>query len=230
MLLALKPHNRSVTDIPTLYVATTNPGKLRDFATVNTPGVTLLPLPGLDGLPEAPEIEPTFEGNAISKALHYSALAPGLVVLADDSGLEVDSLNGAPGVRSARFADDHNYPTRRLLPAHPQRYVDQRNNLCLLDALASTREDHRQARYLCALAAVLDGALLSTATGTVEGEILAVPRGNRGFGFDPLFLLPDTGLTMAELALDQRHRFSHRSRALASLMANLQHLPLFAQT
>ena len=224
MLLAPKPHNRSVTDIPILYVATTNPGKLRDFATVNTPGITLLPLPGLAGLPEAPEDEPTFEGNAISKALHYSALAPGLVVLADDSGLEVDALSGAPGVRSARYADDRNYTTRRPLPA------DQRNNLCLLDALASTREDHRQARYRCALASVRDDALLATGHGSVEGEILAIPRGNGGFGYDPLFLLPDQSLTMAELAPADRHRFSHRSRALSVLVANLQHTSFFAQS
>ncbi len=213
-----------MTETLILYVATTNPGKLRDFASALTPGLTLLPLPGLAGLPVAPENEPTFEGNALSKAIHYSALAPGLVVLADDSGLEVDALNGSPGVRSARYADDQHYTTRRPLPN------DQRNNLCLLDDLASTREQDRHARYRCSLAAVLDGTLLATGTGSVEGEILAIPRGNGGFGYDPLFLLPDKGLTMAELALEQRHRFSHRGRALVSLISNLQPLPIFAQT
>lgn len=213
-----------MTETLILYVATTNPGKLRDFASALTPGLTLLSLPGLAGLPVAPENEPTFEGNALSKAIHYSALAPGLVVLADDSGLEVDALNGSPGVRSARYADDQHYTTRRPLPN------DQRNNLCLLDDLASTREQDRHARYRCSLAAVLDGTLLATGTGSVEGEILAIPRGNGGFGYDPLFLLPDKGLTMAELALEQRHHFSHRGRALVSLISNLRPLPLFAQT
>ena len=213
-----------MTDTPTLYIATTNPGKLRDFASAITPGLTLLPLPGLAGLPEAPENEPTFEGNATSKALFYSSLAPGLTLLADDSGLEVDALHGAPGVRSARYADDRHYITRRPLPP------DQRNNLCLLDDLASTREADRLARYRCVLVAVRDGEVLATAHGAVEGEILAIPRGNGGFGYDPLFLLPDEGLTMAELAPEVRNRFSHRGRALQRLLANLEPAKLFAQS
>ncbi len=211
------PSSLTIEDVPetTLYVATTNPGKLRDFASALTPGITLLPLPGLASMPEAPEDEPTFLGNATSKALFYSALSPGLTVLADDSGLEVDALSGAPGVRSARYADDQNYTTRRPLPP------DQRNNLCLLDALASTRESDRTARYRCVLALVRDGELLATASGSVEGEILAVPRGNGGFGYDPLFLLPDEGRTMAELAPEERHDFTHRGRALAALLQSL---------
>ena len=208
----------------TLHVATTNPGKLRDFASALTPGITLLPLPGLATLPEAPENEPTFEGNATSKALFYSALSPGLLVLADDSGLEVDALHGAPGVRSARYADDQHYTTRRPLPP------DQRNNLCLLDALASTREADRTARYRCVLVAVLDGRVLATGQGSVEGEILAIPRGNGGFGYDPLFLLPDHGLTMAEIPPEDRHRLSHRGRALEALLRNLHEANVFAQS
>jgi len=216
-----------VTSENTLYVATTNPGKLRDFASALTPtlkpALTLLPLPNLADLPEAPEEESTFEGNATSKALFYSTHAPGLTVLADDSGIEVDALHGAPGVRSARFADDLHYTTRRPLPP------DQRNNLCLLDALASTREADRLARYRCVLVAVRDGVVLATGSGSVEGEILAIPRGNGGFGYDPLFLLPDVGRTMAELAPEERHRFSHRGRALDALLANLQQSHLIAQ-
>ncbi len=199
----------------TLYVATTNPGKLRDFASALTPGLTLLPLPGLAGLPEAPEDEPTFLGNATSKALFYARLAPGLTVLADDSGLEVDALGGAPGVRSARYADDSHYTTRRPLPP------DQRNNLCLLDSLASTREADRQARYRCVLVAARNEEVIASSSGSVEGEILAVPRGKGGFGYDPLFLLPDEGRTMAELAPEERHLFSHRGRALEGLLGSL---------
>src|SRR5436305_9402525 len=92
-----------------LYIATSNPGKLRDFAAAAAPNFTLTPLPNLNQIPAPPEDEPTFEGNARHKALYYSHRAPGKIVIADDSDLEVDALHGAPGVRSARFADDHNY-------------------------------------------------------------------------------------------------------------------------
>jgi XTP/dITP diphosphohydrolase len=207
-----------------LFVATTNPGKLRDFAAAATPDVTIDPLPELSTIPAPPEDAPTFEGNAVSKAVFYSGHAPDLLVLADDSGLEVDALHGAPGVRSARFADDRHYKTSRPLS------TDQRNNLCLLDALASTREEHRQARYRCVLALARNGELLLTAEATVEGEILAVPRGNNGFGYDPLFLLPDLGLTMGELALDQKQRLSHRGRALETLLASIASDHNFAQS
>ncbi len=195
-----------------LYVATTNPGKLRDFAQATTPRITLEPLPHLATLPTPEEDEPTFEGNARLKAIAYSLHAPGLLVLADDSGLEVDALAGAPGVRSARFADDRAFLTNRPLPP------DQRNNLCLLDLLASTRESLRTARYRCVLALARDGEILATASGTVEGEILAVPRGTGGFGYDPLFLVLDEGRTMAELIPAERQHHSHRARALASLL------------
>ena len=195
-----------------LYLATTNPGKLRDFTHALTPGHSFSPLPGLDTLPVPEETADTFEGNARLKAIAYSIARPELLVLADDSGLEVYALKGAPGVRSARFADDRGFRTNRPLPA------DQRNNLCLLDALASTPESRRGGRYQCVLALARNGEVLATAAGSVEGEILAVPRGSAGFGYDPLFLLPEEGLTMAELAPADRNRHSHRARALALLL------------
>lgn len=198
-----------------LLIATTNPGKLRDFAAATTPGITLDPLPNLADLPTPEETGTTFAENAIAKALAYSLHAPGQIVLADDSGLEVDALHGAPGVRSARFADDRNFTSRRPLP------TDQRNNLCLLDALASTREADRSARYRCVLAAARDGHLLATGVGAVEGEILPFGRGNSGFGYDPLFLLPDLGQTMAELPTAEKLQFSHRGRALQDLLTKL---------
>lgn len=199
-----------------LALASTNPGKLRDFTHAATPGVTLAPLVNLADLTVPPEGELTFEGNARVKAIAYSLHAPGELVLADDSGLEVDALDGAPGVRSARFADDRGFTTNRPLPS------DQRNNLCLLDALGSTREADRTARYRCVLALARDGVVLATAEGSVEGEILAVPRGNSGFGYDPLFLLPDEGLTMAELPMAARLEHSHRGRALRVLLSTLE--------
>jgi len=201
-----------------LFVATTNPGKLRDFAhaAASFPEVTLEPLPNLATIPSPEENADTFEGNATLKAVAYSLAAPAQLILADDSGLEVDALHGAPGVRSARYAEDRSFTTNRPLP------VDQCNNLCLLDALASTREDARTARYRCVLALARDGVLLATANGTVEGEILAVPRGSGGFGYDPLFLLPDEGLTMAEIDPETRLRLSHRGRALVDLLDHFQ--------
>ena len=201
-----------------LFVATTNPGKLRDFAHAAAafPDVAIDPLPNLAAIPAPEENADTFAGNAILKAVAYSLAAPGQLILADDSGLEVDALNQAPGVRSARYAEDRGFTTNRPLP------TDQRNNLCLLDALASTREEDRTARYRCVLALAKDGAILATVDGTVEGEILAVPRGTGGFGYDPLFLLPNEGLTMAEVDIETRLRLSHRGQALVHLLTNFR--------
>ena len=201
-----------------LHIATSNPGKLRDFAAAVTPGFEIAPLPGLSDIPAPAEDDPTFVGNAVAKAIAYSLHAPGLTVLADDSGIEVDALNGAPGVRSARYADDRGFVSRRSMA------TDARNILCLLDDLGSTREADRTARYRCALAAARDGIVVATSEGTVEGEILAVPRGNGGFGYDPLFLLPEEGLTMAELDMSDRLEFSHRGRALQALLPKLSAL------
>jgi XTP/dITP diphosphohydrolase len=202
----------------TLYIATSNPGKLRDFAAAATPNVTIEPLPGLNEIPPPPEDEPTFEGNARLKAIYYSQLAPGKIVIADDSGLEVDALNGAPGVRSARYAEDKNF----AIP--PSATIDERNNLCLQQALLqhSHSTDHPKARYHCVLAAARDGKILCVADGTVEGEILPAPRGTNGFGYDPLFYLPDHNKTMAELDPQTKLRFSHRGRAFTALLAHLQ--------
>lgn len=212
------------SDPVTLFVATTNPGKLRDFASAIAPGIVLEPLAGLASMPEPPEDEPTFQGNADAKSVAYSRLAPGVLVLADDSGIEVDALHGVPGVRSARFAEDRAFHTNRPLP------TDQRNNLALLDALASTRQDDRTARYRCALSLARDGQVLARAEGSVEGEILAYPRGLAGFGYDPLFFLPDLGLSMAELSLAERLEYSHRSRALTSLLQSFDFITVVAQS
>jgi XTP/dITP diphosphohydrolase len=165
-----------------LYAATTNPGKLRDFAraAASSPSIRIEPLPTLAAIPAPPEDEPTFEANARAKAIYYSLRAPGLLVLADDSGLEVAALDNAPGVRSARFAADLAHPA-----ADPADTVDLRNNAALLAALADVPEGRRQARYRCALALARNGELLHTAEGSVEGLILTAPRGAGGFGYDP---------------------------------------------
>jgi XTP/dITP diphosphohydrolase len=196
-----------------LYIATSNPGKLRDFAAASSL-IALTPLPGIKEIPAPSEDEPTFEGNARLKAIYYSHHAPGEIVIADDSGLEVDALHGAPGVRSARYADDQNFPSP------PNTSTDQRNNLCLLQALHQIPAPH-QARYRCVLAAARDGKILATGDGTVEGEIIPAPRGANGFGYDPLFYLPEHNKTMAELDIEAKLSFSHRGRAFAALLRAL---------
>jgi XTP/dITP diphosphohydrolase len=198
----------------TLYIATSNPGKLRDFAAASQ-NITLTPLPGIKEVPAPSEDEPTFEGNARLKAIYYSHYAHGEIVIADDSGLEVDSLQGAPGVRSARYADDHHFP------GPDNSTTDERNNLCLLDALSKIPHPHK-ARYHCVLAASRDGEILAMGAGTVEGEILSIPKGTSGFGYDPLFYLPDQNKTMAELDIKTKLTFSHRGRAFTSLLRHLQ--------
>jgi XTP/dITP diphosphohydrolase len=204
------------------YAATTNPGKLRDFAYAaegQPPGggaVLIEPLAGLGGIPAPAEDEATFEGNAREKAIYYSRYAPGELVIADDSGLEVRCLDGAPGVRSARYAEDLGFP-------HPlASTVDERNNAALLRALDGVPENCRQARYRCVLALARDGEILMTADGTVEGRILIAPQGVGGFGYDPLFLLPEYGQTMAEVDPAVRIEVSHRGRALRSLLKRIE--------
>jgi XTP/dITP diphosphohydrolase len=200
----------------TLYVATTNPGKLREFATAAAAhGITVETIPGLAEIAAPAEDELTFEGNARLKALYYSERAPGLTVMADDSGLEVDALEGAPGVRSARYAEDENFQKT------PGSSVDERNNACLLHALDCTPDAVRTARYRCALAVARDGQVTNVAEGTVEGRILTTPRGTGGFGYDPLFLIPELDQTMAEISPKVKHELSHRGRAFRALLEQL---------
>ena len=203
-------------EMPMIYVATSNPGKLRDFAHAAGQSIAIVPLPGLATIPSPPEDEPTFEGNARAKAIYYSLQSPGQLVLADDSGLEVDALHGAPGVRSARYAEDLGWAA-----SAEDENPDQRNNACLLHALLGTPEKKRQARYCCVLAAARDGQVTHVANGTVEGEILTAPQGADGFGYDPLFYLPPYNRTMAELDPVTRLACSHRGNALRQLLALL---------
>lgn len=203
-----------------MFVATTNAGKLRDFAAALTlpadgEGIELLPLPGLKEIAAPAEDEETFAGNARVKALYYSRFAPGELVLADDSGLEVDALKGAPGVRSARYAEDSSFA------GESQMSTDERNNACLFDALNGVAEDKRGARYRCALVAVRDGAVVAEGDGTVEGLIVLNARGDGGFGYDPYFVPEGESGTMAELELEARMKLSHRGRALKDLLEKI---------
>ncbi len=200
----------------TLYAATSNPGKLAEFATsASTAGFEVLALPGLAAMPEPDEDAPTFMGNAEKKAVAYSRLAPGLLVFADDSGLEAEALGGQPGVRSARFADDLGFH------AHSTALKDERNNRCLLSLLAQLPNASRAARFVCALALARDGKVLLRAEDEARGLLLSAPRGKDGFGYDPLFLLPALGLTMAEIPREQKWEIGHRGRAFRGLLASL---------
>ena len=204
-----------------LYIATSNSGKLRDFAAAATGNIILTPLPNLKEIPAPAEDEPTFEGNARLKAIYYSHHALGKIVIADDSGLKVDALHGAPGVRSARYADDQDDQKDQHFQTEPNATTDERNNLCLLEALGKIPNPSRTARYHCVLAAARDGKILAIGDGTVEGEILTSPRGTLGFGYDPLFYLPEHKKTMAELDITTKLSFSHRGRAFAALLKSL---------
>jgi XTP/dITP diphosphohydrolase len=209
----------------TLYIATGNAGKLRDFSSAATHEVahdhehvpwTIAVLPGLATIPPPEETGHTFHANARLKALYYGQFCPGEIVVADDSGLAVDALDGAPGVYSARYAQQIGFRSERVTD------TDGANNAALLAELAHLGNQFPYAaRYLCVLAAVRDGAVLATAEGAVEGEILSIPQGFDGFGYDPLFLVPAHGKTMAQIAAPLRLSLSHRGEALRRLLPQL---------
>jgi XTP/dITP diphosphohydrolase len=201
-----------------LYAATTSAGKLRDFRTAaKAYSVSIEPLPGIEGILPPEEDGDTFLANAANKAVYYSRFAPGELVVADDSGLEVDALGGAPGVRSARFAAD----TGLVDSPDANDNTDVWNNILLLQKMEAFPAALRTARYHCTLVLARDGEVVQVADGTVEGTILDAPRGTGGFGYDPIFFLPELGKTMAEIDLETKLSLSHRGRAIAGLLANL---------
>ena len=189
-----------------LVLASNNPGKIREMRAILAPlDLEVIPQSHY-GVPEAEEPHGTFIENALAKARHASMHA-GLPALADDSGICVDALDGAPGVRSARFAGE------------PQ--SDERNNQHLLELLTHT--ESRRARYYCVMVLLrhAQDPQPLIAEGEWHGEILRAPRGRGGFGYDPLFLDPLLGKTGAELPLEEKSRISHRGKALAILVDRL---------
>jgi XTP/dITP diphosphohydrolase len=198
-----------------LYAATSSQGKLRDFRTAaQAHSICIEPLPGLDQIPAPEEDGSTFAANATLKAVYYSQFAPGQIVLADDSGLEVDALDGAPGVRSARFAADAGIKDS----PDANDNTDVWNNIVLLQRLAGVPPERRTARYRCVLVAARDGHPLHQSEGSVEGLILEAPRGTGGFGYDPLFHLPTLHQSMAEIDLVTKLSLSHRGRAIEEFL------------
>lgn len=197
-----------------ILIATSNAGKLRDFAAAGTSfNVEVGSLSDFNGLPAVEEDGATFAANARKKAEFYSRFAPSELVVADDSGLEVTALKGAPGVRSARYAADAGIST-----GNSQAEVDAANNQRLLIELHKFKHADRSARFVCLLAVARDGKTLETFEGEVRGEILNAPRGQAGFGYDPLFLVPQLGKTLAELSAEEKARVSHRGAAFRKLL------------
>ena len=192
-----------------LLVATSNQGKLRDFAaTASKHGLEILAMPNFSHLPHVSEDAPTFEGNAQKKAEYYSRHTAGEIVIADDSGLEVDALGGAPGVISARYAAG---------PEHPNA-TDDDNNSKLLHELENVPDNQRTARFVCTIAAAKDGHTLATFRGEAPGRVLRERRGSGGFGYDPLFFFPSLGKTFAELTPQEKAEVSHRGQAFRKLL------------
>lgn len=189
-----------------LLVATTNPGKMREYRDLLASLPAQLVFPAELGLHlSVPEDAPTYRGNAQAKALAYAG-SSGLLTIADDSGLEVDALGGEPGVRSSRYAGEGSDDARRR--------AFLREKLGLIPA-------PRPARFRCWVALGQPSGATRFAEGMCEGEIVLEERGVNGFGYDPLFLVHGMGLTMAELSADEKNRVSHRARAVQAMWPHL---------
>lgn len=193
-----------------VLIATNNAGKVKDFATLLKPfGIHVLSLNDLAEEIDVEETGDTFEANAILKAETVAALL-GKVVIADDSGLEIDALNGAPGVYSARFAG---------LDKSAEDNIDK-----VLTELDSVPENERTARFRCVLAVAGPNRVTETFSGSCEGRIDKERRGTNGFGYDSIFFVPDKGCTMAELSAEEKNEISHRGAALSQLQAVIPQL------
>ncbi|MHC4517308.1 MAG: XTP/dITP diphosphatase [Planctomycetota bacterium] len=193
----------------TILVATTNPGKVRELRAMLDLDVQWKHLADFPDLAEVEEDGATFAENARKKATEY-AQATGLWTLADDSGLVVDALGGAPGVQSARFCGD-------IPPGADRKLIDRRNIARLLELLKGVPPDQRTARFVCFLCLASPDEVLIETQGKVEGCIVDEPVGTNGFGYDPVFFLPHLGKTVAQLADAEKNAISHRGSAIARL-------------
>ncbi|MEH7128404.1 XTP/dITP diphosphatase [Neobacillus drentensis] len=186
-----------------VIIATKNPGKAKEFEHIfSARGIVVRTLLDYPEIPEVEETGVTFEENAILKAEAVSQ-ALGKMVIGDDSGLMVDALEGRPGIYSARYAGE---------PKNDQNNTDK-----VLSELKGLPEEKRSARFYCALAVAVPGQEPMTVSGTCEGRILEERRGTNGFGYDPVFYVPEKGVAMAELSSDEKNKISHRANALKKL-------------
>lgn len=203
---------------PRFLLATRSADKLREIREILAPvGIELLSLADL-AVPATPEedtieVFETFRENALAKARHFAALT-GLPTLADDSGLEVAALDRAPGVYTKRFSGRADLAGKAL---------DEANNQLLLERLASVPDERRTARYVCAAAVAHPDGRTAAAIGTTAGRIARTPsQGTGGFGYDPLFYVPDLNATFADVSAEEKHARSHRSRAFRALASSLK--------
>lgn len=192
-----------------LFLASSNPGKLEEFRALAQTAAPHVPLdlqllPEFESLPTFEESAPTFAENAAGKALHYSRLCNRLV-FADDSGLVVPALGGAPGVQSARYAGANASNAERIAK--------------LLQELRGKTAPERAAYFVCAIALAEAGRAVAVITERVDGEILESPRGTGGFGYDPVFYFPPLKKTFAEIPAEEKNRHSHRGKAFRKLLA-----------
>lgn len=194
-----------------LFLASSNPGKLREYRALaehfsSSQSIVIELLPDFDALPAFAEDAPTFAENAAGKALHYSRFT-GEAVFADDSGLVVPALGGAPGVHSARYAGE-------------QAGNEERIARLLREMRGRTGAD-RKAHFVCAIALARGGKILAVVTDRADGELLEAPRGTQGFGYDPVFFFSALGKTFAELSPEEKNLHSHRGKAFRKLLSFL---------
>lgn len=197
-----------MSEVKRVVLATRNQGKVKEFNKLFAElGWEAVSLAEFDGVPEVVEDGDTFEANALKKAVTISTYL-GLPAVGDDSGLEVDALDGRPGVYSARFAGEH--------------ATDEENWRKLLRELTDVPDEKRTARFRCTLALVEPGREPVIATGSCEGVIAREPLGTNGFGYDPVFYIPDQGKMMAQLLPEEKNRISHRAQAMRALLAAIK--------
>jgi XTP/dITP diphosphohydrolase len=190
-----------------IFVATSNPGKLREYELLAREfSFDVAPIPNFSALPAFDESAPTFAENAAGKALHFSRYSPE-IVLADDSGLCVPALGGAPGVRSARYAGPNATDADRIQK--------------LLREMSRKKGDERYARFVCATALALEGRVFAVVSDFAEGLLLDEARGTDGFGYDPIFFFEELGRTYAQTTREEKNRYSHRGKALRKAFAVL---------
>ncbi len=190
-----------------LEAATSNPGKLREYRVLagGNP-IEIEPLPRFAEFPPFDESAPTFAENSAGKAIHYSRFTDQLLI-ADDSGLVVPSLGGAPGVHSARYAGPNASDADRVRK--------------LLEEMRGKSGEDRRARFVCVLTLAQEGRALAVFSDSVEGVIAEEPRGDGGFGYDPVFYFPQFGRTYAEISREEKNEYSHRGRAFRKLLRYL---------